>query len=655
MNSHLRICIFSAAAMLGLCGAASLQAQLPTGQWDFDNGNLNATVGQPLTYIDGPGGATAQGTQFGTTTSLGIPNIGGAAAQVMKFPANTNLSMGYNMPTPAAANGGGGLVNDWTILMDLLFTGSSDRTWRGLMDVDGSLVSEDAEFFINPSDQLGTGSYFGNVSSNTWHRIGIVVKASADSMFFYIDGVQVGSRSATSGATPALDGRWALVPGGNAALFNDNDGEAASGYVNSIQLREVSLSKGQMAALGGPQASGIPQTLPAVPSFIEKWIPDAGYARANDDVGVIIDKGDSTITGVTLKLDGQTTNPTITPGGSLISVILAAPGLPTRTDHTVVLSFNDSAAGVKNFTNTFRVPTLYEDFEKLVLGASVDPALGGEPNTETNVWTQTPPPGWTIDNSRMPPQSDPASGRPEWEGWSFADWKWWWSEVDNQNRSLFVKARGAIAIADDDEWDDFGGPVRNRGYFNSFLSTPSISLAGVAPNTLTLRFDSSWRPEGFDDAGPDGLATNNQTATIDISYNGGAPINVLHWDSNPSGPFFHPDAENETVFLQLNNPANATNVMITLGLTLGGNDWWWAFDNLVVDAGGILAPSITRQPQSQWAYSGGTVTLSAGASGSEPLTYQWLLNGTNITGATQTNYTKSNFQASDAGDYTVVV
>ena len=56
----------------------------------------------------------------------------------------------------------------------------------------------------------------------------------------------------------------------------------------------------------------------------------------------------------------------------LISVILAAPGLPTRTDHTVVLSFNDSAAGVKNFTNTFRVPTLYEDFEKLALGASVE-------------------------------------------------------------------------------------------------------------------------------------------------------------------------------------------------------------------------------------------------------------------------------------------
>src|SRR5688572_24804545 len=116
MKPQLRIRLFIATTMLGLSGAALLQAQQPSGQWDFNAGNLSAAVGQPLSYIDGPGGVTDQGDAFGTTTALGIPDIGGAPAQVMRFPAGTNSSLGYNMPTPTTANGGGGLVNDWTII-----------------------------------------------------------------------------------------------------------------------------------------------------------------------------------------------------------------------------------------------------------------------------------------------------------------------------------------------------------------------------------------------------------------------------------------------------------------------------------------------------------------------------------------------------------
>jgi len=37
-----------------LCAGTAL-GQTPSGQWDFDNGNLSATVGQDLTYWDGPG------------------------------------------------------------------------------------------------------------------------------------------------------------------------------------------------------------------------------------------------------------------------------------------------------------------------------------------------------------------------------------------------------------------------------------------------------------------------------------------------------------------------------------------------------------------------------------------------------------------------
>jgi hypothetical protein len=43
-----------------------------TGQWDFKAGNLAATIGQDMSYLDPD---TQSRTAFGTTTSFGIPDI----------------------------------------------------------------------------------------------------------------------------------------------------------------------------------------------------------------------------------------------------------------------------------------------------------------------------------------------------------------------------------------------------------------------------------------------------------------------------------------------------------------------------------------------------------------------------------------------------
>ncbi len=67
------------------------------------------------------------------------------------------------------------------------------------------------------------------------------------------------------------------------------------------------------------------------------------------------------------------------------------------------------------------------------------------------------------------------------------------------------------------------------------------------------------------------------------------------------------------------------------------------------------APTITTQPQSQTVVTGGTATFSVVATGSPTPTYQWRKNGTNISGATLTTYTKTNVQAADAATYTVRV
>jgi hypothetical protein len=69
----------------------------------------------------------------------------------------------------------------------------------------------------------------------------------------------------------------------------------------------------------------------------------------------------------------------------------------------------------------------------------------------------------------------------------------------------------------------------------------------------------------------------------------------------------------------------------------------------------IVAPTITAQPQSQAVAPGSSVTFTVGASGTQPFTYQWRFNGAVIAGATGSSYTRSNVQAADVGNYSVVV
>jgi hypothetical protein len=660
MNRRLQYALAIAGAAAALLPQAASAALV--GQWDFNAGTLAGTVGAAITYADGPGAATQTGTQFGTTTALGIPDIGGTPANVMKFPAATDPA-GYVAPISAAGNGGGSLVNQWTLIIDVLYPPESNGKWRTFIETDGRLINPDAEFFVNPANGIGvSGAYQGVVLPNTWHRIAFTVDQAegANRIRKYIDGVEVGTQGAGG-----IDGRWALSPGGTALLFSDNDGDVAPGFVNSIQIYDVALPKPQIAAFGGATAAGLPTTLPPIPSYLENWIPTGAFAKAGTEVGVVLNRGSATVSGITANYNGAALTPAVATVGDLITVKVPGASTTPRTDHTLIVRYTDSVTGARSITNKFRVPLTFEDFDSVVLGPNVDEGLAGE-----QVFSATPPAGWTLDNSQMPTNGVATSdnfgrsweeagiGVTEFKGWTFLNRDWWVQTAGDQTRTQFSLGTGTVAVADPDEWDDLGNPDGTVGYFNSFFSSPNISLVGVAPNSVTLKFSSSWRPEAVDDAGPDGLQTNDQTAVIRVSYDGGAPVEILKWSSIEGSPTFKPDAQNEAATLVINNPAGATNMKLTFGMLNAGNDWWWAVDNIVVDSG-ILGATITSQPRGVEVEEGSTAILSVSSAGDAPLAFQWYRgigpSRTLIPGATAASYSISLAKATDGGIYSVSV
>jgi len=244
------------------------------------------------------------------------------------------------------------------------------------------------------------------------------------------------------------------------------------------------------------------------------------------------------------------------------------------------VDYNQSNPGKTTVTAIQKVIVLSEDFEGLPLGPNVDEALAG-----AQVWTDTPPAGWTIDDSGIPGIGDPATdGVTEWAGWAFANKDWWVQTAGDQRRSEFTLGQGTVAIADPDEWDDADHPKPNSANpYDTWLSTPAVDISGVETGSLQLKFDSSWRPE-YDD-------NYHQTANITVSFDGAAPVEVLRWESNEASPNFKPDTStNETIVVDLGNPAGAKSMVVTFGLFDAGNDWWWAIDNVEITGNPLPEP-----------------------------------------------------------------
>jgi hypothetical protein len=242
-------------------GAGSL-GRADTALYQFD-GNLSSSTGQvDLEALGYPGVAGAPGVTFA------MDRINGQDALIAQLARGTALVVRHGAPS----NGGGIYVNQYSIVMDVRFPvlgnwislyQTNDAYNESLMRFDLS-DSNDGDWFVNPATGIGiSGNYGGTLAAGTWYRLALVVDSAAFSFTSYIDGVQVQQLL----AAPRTDGRWSLYgpsdpdPPDWFFLFADeNAGAAEMGavHIGSFLFCDWLLSPAEIAALGGPQASGIP-------------------------------------------------------------------------------------------------------------------------------------------------------------------------------------------------------------------------------------------------------------------------------------------------------------------------------------------------------------------------------------------------------------
>jgi hypothetical protein len=278
-----------------------------SGQWDFDRGDLAATIGKPLQYFDGPTGLTAGGTRFGITGEgdfADIPSIDGQPARIMYVPGDVVREIGYIMDHGIPPNGGGTRVNQYTLIMDVL-VGATGPGAASMLQISSLNNMDDGDLFWQGNNfGQGIGGYNGTAAftPGVWHRVAAAYNMAADPPVVtkYVDGVFQDDWTANQ----SLDNpRRALQP--TAILFADGDvpnpDERREWWVNSIQIRSGALSKQELEALGGPSAAGIPILVSVAPRPRLVAVPSGNNLTIS---------WDASVAGFSLETTTTLTNPT---------------------------------------------------------------------------------------------------------------------------------------------------------------------------------------------------------------------------------------------------------------------------------------------------------------------------------------------------------
>ena len=280
------------------------------GEWNFDDGTLAAFIGQDLHYIDD---SLAGRYQFGTTTQLGIPGVEGKEVKVIHVPFTDRATegdifrkIGLRMRHGVAPNGGGTKVNQWTLIMDLLWGADGPSGFGSILQTHDLDDPKDGDMFWRASDgSYGKGccSLYDAIDPNhnhprgEWRRVVFAVDLAAQPPVLakFIDGFK--HRQDVTGDGATVDSRFGLPP--EVFLFGDgDDDERTDCYVNAIQIREGRMTDEDVAALGAASVYGIPSA-PGVgaPTQVTPVPPKLQVAiSAGSDLTITLTAGQGTLT-----------------------------------------------------------------------------------------------------------------------------------------------------------------------------------------------------------------------------------------------------------------------------------------------------------------------------------------------------------------------
>jgi outer membrane protein assembly factor BamB len=213
---------------------------------------------------------------------------------------------------------------------------------------------------------------------------------------------------------------------------------------------------------------------------------------------------------------------------------------------------------------------------------------------------------------------------------------WLFTTQTTNNLSAMIGADGTVYFGSDD------GP---------FYAVWSDSLGGLA--------DGPWPAAGQNvrhtGQAPSSPRILNQPSSQVVALGGTTMLSAIAVGVPPL---------NFQWMLNGKRVANATNAALiltnlqkaTLGdYTLVVSNHFGAATSEPATLGLSLPPTITLQPRDQTALTGGSVKFTVSATGTSPLNYQWQLNTTNLTGATQPELSLTNVGPANAGVYRAVV
>lgn len=196
------------------------------------------------------------------------------------------------------------------------------------------------------------------------------------------------------------------------------------------------------------------------------------------------------------------------------------------------------------------------------------------------------------------------------------------SDISGANSSSYTTPPATIA----DNGSSFSVTVADST--GNVTSNPAMLTVAAAAPTITSQPQNQTVGAG-------------QTGTFSVTAAGAAPLSY-QWRKNGS------------------NISGANSSSYTTPATTGADNGS-AFDVIVSNSAGTVtsnpatltvtgtAPAITSQPQGQTVVAGQKATFSVTATGTAPLSYQWQVNGSNISGANQSSFTTAPTTSTDNG------